>query len=713
MVCTPAWLLTGARLSSRHENGHISRPTSRLSRVVSLLSPHPTLQQQLPTHSPSELVFPHASRRPASARAPSPAPSVASSLGLNLLASRPGDEAGQQTVDDDQLDRSHSFLDSALKATVSTAQRATRVSGDMARLVYLPPSPTAFDTGEFGAGLDVKDKERTKSSSYSIDALTAGLLPQLVPTIRIGKAIEVTHDGQSTLTHSAAGTASNSLINMAGSVAQSVIRRLSSYDKEQLPFQRQPADTPRSTIAHPRSGAQAPTPSHGRSTSVEMRSDSFLTRFFDSPSVVASTPSRLTRSARQRCRPSGDFRPRYKAYMSLPAIHALDIDETWSAEVLDESGRLATDGPPIALGDLSLPLGDSFAAPGGKRTFGEPESSTGHLCDVVEEDVQDDKLAADDRQSSSGRSTPVSTTTPSGQPDASDEETPIARRSKGTFGPVPSENHYEALGVRVFEHNSSGLEAARPVSQASSAFSDATDLGEKLAQLQAELAGSSTVDDVDYEIQDGTLDEVRQGGQQPSQSGQPLVVEEPTPPCSPVSLRSAEMPDTGTGSPHSEYRMPLRLHRSASLASALTVASTASGGSEAFSYHSPTPLPRAGLGHVGCIKGQLKAPLEQSIPQRAPSSLSAYRPGSSASQYSGAVRPETAQSSYSRPGSRQDVLGQSRQMNAVVEERPDDNTNVKPVAHAHRPRKAGPSGPLAVSSKCVTLAVLLVDRPSG
>jgi len=700
----------------RHENGHVSRPASRLSRVVSMLSPHPTLQQHLPMHSPSEFTFPPVARRSTSVRAPSPTPSVTSSLRSNASASYRRDDV-EHTDGDEELDRSHSFFHSVHQATVSTAQRATRVSGDMARLVYLPPSPTAFDTGEFGAmpTAAIEDKSGTKTSAYSIDWMTAGLLPRLVPTIKIGKEVEVTRSDQPGSSRSTAGVPPGGF--SAGSVARSVIRRLSSYDKEQLPFERAHSAMSPARRAHSRAGAQAPTPSHGRSTSVEMRSVSFLTRFFDSPSVVASTPSRLAQSARHRARPSSDLRPKHKAYMSLPAINALDIDETWSAEVLDEFGRLATGEPPIALGDLHLSFGDSFNAPGGKRTFGEPGGSICDLGGVVEESTENAESASNGRSSVSGRSTPASSLPAVEQSAASDPDTTVTRRSKGTFGPDSSERDDDASKPAPAGEglvlDPLGLATDRPASLASSALSDATDLGERLAQLQAELAGSATVDDVDYEIQDESLGGGLGDGQGSLADGvsltaQPVIIEEATPPRSSPPSHPSEVPDTDDGSPHSEYRMPLRLHRSASQASALTVASTASGGSEAFSYHSPTPLPRAGLGHVGRIRGQPKVPLKQAVPPRAPSSLSADRPGSSASQYNGTIRPETAQSTYSRPGSRQDILGQSRHMNAVIEERPDDfssgqPTKPLPAPHAERSRKSRNSGPdpVAASFRCV------------
>lgn len=168
----------------RHKNGHVSRPASRLSRVMSMLVPSPTLQQ-MPVHSPSELAYPPAAGRPSSratSRAPSPTPSVASSHAteVSVLA----DEADRTAAPgaDGMLERAYSMFGSVHKATVSTAQRGTRVSGDMARIVYMPPPSPVGMTTKFGAVpvLDAEARMETKISAYSIDWMTAGLLPRCV-----------------------------------------------------------------------------------------------------------------------------------------------------------------------------------------------------------------------------------------------------------------------------------------------------------------------------------------------------------------------------------------------------------------------------------------------------------------------------------------------------------------------------------------------------
>lgn len=428
-----------------------------------------------------------------------------------------------------------------------------------------------------------------------------------------------------------------------------------------------------------------------------MRSTSFLSKFFDSPSVVASTPSRPgAQTIRHRARPSGDYRPKHKAYNSLPTINALEIDEMWSAEVLDEFGKLAADDNTITLGELELSLGDSFAAPGGKRTFGEPAGSD--ELDAVDEGDEDDARSSIGTSSRdvSGRSTPAVDDGRRGSEvdeGMSDPDTTVTRLQKSTLGPPSSSespsddteadattSDPSAGTARRYLDDMLLPEDPRPLSQVSSAFSDSMDLEHKLAQLQAELAGASTVEDLDFQMaEDERASGAEDGASSDDGDGNESIVpdlvhvEGPTPARPESVSRQSQIPDMETGTPHSEYRMPLRLHRSASEASALTVASTCSEFSEAFSYHSPTPLPRAGLTNVGRIKAKPKpAKVELSAPPRASSSLSVYRPGSSASHYSGAVRPETAQSFNSRPGSRQDVLAQSRQMNAVVEERPED-----------------------------------------
>lgn len=255
------------------------------------------------------------------------------------------------------------------------------------------------------------------------------------------------------------------------------------------------------------------------------------------------------------------------------------------------------------------------------------------------------------------------------------------RGNRSTFGPLATSaaDEFRADDSPSLPDLHNSLLAPgdiRPAFDISAAFSDGSDLEERLAQLQLELDGSSMAREINFEVQmeDGVDEDIDDRSSKGSNQyvGLDPVVESPTPLPPQSDSHASTIPDVN-GSPASEFHLPLRLHCTASQASALTVASNCSTEFSAFLYHSPSPLPRYGhldLGRVGPIEAKVNTKAD--VSPRASSYLSVYRSSSSASQYSGAVRPETAVSSYSRPGSRQDALGPSRAMNAVQEEHFED-----------------------------------------
>lgn len=139
------------------------------------------------------------------------------------------------------------------------------------------------------------------------------------------------------------------------------------------------------------SGAAAPTPnaSHGRSSSIDIGSNATISNvhkrsysnLFNSPDFFSSTPvradARLTQSTRE-CRPQQPANgSKHKAYLSLPMLNGITLDQAWGDEVrsqLDWSGHGLTPRrglPPLA----DCHQGEQQKASRG--TFGQHTERTG------------------------------------------------------------------------------------------------------------------------------------------------------------------------------------------------------------------------------------------------------------------------------------------------------------------------------------------------
>jgi hypothetical protein len=310
------------------QNGLARPETSRFSRVLSMLVPHPPLQQM-----PSSRVS-YAGMPAPPPRAASPATSYASSQSSRASASK------LSALRDDPQETFESFrmraqsTTSVHQATIVTATRGARGSMEMGRLVDL--SPSASQT-EFGARSGGKAEVRVVEASqepqgFSLDWMTSKLLPNLVPSIRVGKSVQVRPEVR--VRSSADEPAPTTSIlrtrsayepepevdedieltpRRPSSSAGHHPRRVRATTPPGSPSSPSVESTPRSNPRERMTGAEAPTPSHGRSSSVEINGR--VSVMFNSPSVMASTP---LRSLNHRPRPTPGSA--HKAHFSLPPV---------------------------------------------------------------------------------------------------------------------------------------------------------------------------------------------------------------------------------------------------------------------------------------------------------------------------------------------------------------------------------------------------------
>lgn len=305
-------------------NGLAKPETSRFSRVLSMLGPNPPLQQ-LPSSRIS-----YASMPAPPPRAASPASSFASSQSSRASASR------MSGVRDDPQETFDSFraraqsTTSVHQATVMTATKGTRGSMEMGRLVDLSPPGSQL---EFGARAPSRGEVRVVEGSQepqglSLDWMTSKLLPGLVPSIRVGRAVQVQPEIK--IKPSAQQPAPASILRTRSAYepradtvedleltprrptsSYGITRRTQIVTPPGSPPSPSNASTPRSNPRERTAGATAPTPSHGRSSSVEINNRA--SALFNSPSVMASTPLR----SRARAQPGSA----HKAHFSLPPFN--------------------------------------------------------------------------------------------------------------------------------------------------------------------------------------------------------------------------------------------------------------------------------------------------------------------------------------------------------------------------------------------------------
>lgn len=146
--------------------------SSRFSRALSMLGPNPPLHQ-LPS---SRISYTNMPTPPP--RAASPAFSFASSASSRASASRlSGLQEDPQETFESFRTRAQSAASSIHRATVQTAQRGTRASMGMGKLVDFVESPSASMT-EFGGPGWGEVRVVEPSQGLSLDWMTAKILPK-------------------------------------------------------------------------------------------------------------------------------------------------------------------------------------------------------------------------------------------------------------------------------------------------------------------------------------------------------------------------------------------------------------------------------------------------------------------------------------------------------------------------------------------------------
>ena len=148
--------------------------SSRFSRALSMLGPNPKLPQ-LPS---SRISYTNMPTPPP--RAASPAFSFASSASSRASASHlSGPHEDPQETFESFRTRAQSAASSIHRATVQTAQRETRASIGMGKLVDFVESPSASTTEFGGPGWgEVRVIEGGRETGMSLDWMTAKLLPK-------------------------------------------------------------------------------------------------------------------------------------------------------------------------------------------------------------------------------------------------------------------------------------------------------------------------------------------------------------------------------------------------------------------------------------------------------------------------------------------------------------------------------------------------------